>query len=311
VFNPKTQQREDVTKTQVHLFGSYRENIYLSPEYIAELETMSDKNKRKAWLGGSWDIVAGGIFDDVWDSDYHIVPRFKVPPTWRLDRSFDWGSSKPFSVGWWAESDGSDVQMPDGTWRSTVRGDVFRFMEWYGSSGKANQGLHMLANKIAEGIIEREIVAGVHGRVMPGPADGSIYDVENGNSIATDMARDVKIQIKNEVAKVYRGVTWVRADKSPGSRKHGWERLRTLLQNAHPVVVRNADGNLVRLPRERPGIFAMDNCKAFADLFPGLPRDEKDPDDVDTDAEDHIGDEVRYKALDMIVGSRGGKTKGT
>ena len=25
---------------------------------------------------------------------------------------FDWGSSKPFSVGWWAESDGSDVEIP-------------------------------------------------------------------------------------------------------------------------------------------------------------------------------------------------------
>lgn len=311
VFNPRTQQREDVTKTQVHLFGSYRENIYLAPEYIAELETMSDKNKRKAWLGGSWDIIAGGIFDDVWDSDYHIVPRFKIPSTWRLDRTFDWGSSKPFSVGWWAESDGSDIQMPDGTWRSTVRGDTFRFMEWYGSTGKANQGLHLLANKIAEGIIERELLAGVHGRVMPGAADGSIYDIENGNSVAADMARDVRVALPGKAPAVYRGVTWVRADKSQGSRKHGWERLRTLLDNAKPTYIKNSLGTVVRIPRERPGIFAMNNCVAFAELFPNLPRSEKDPDDVDTDAEDHIGDEVRYKALDMIVGARGGKTKGT
>lgn len=311
VFNPRTQRREDVVKTQVHLFGSYRENIYLSPEYIAELETMSDKNKRKAWLGGSWDIVAGGMFDDVWDSDYNVVPRFKIPATWRLDRSFDWGSSKPFSVGWWAESDGSDIQMPDGRWCSTVRGDCFRFMEWYGSTGKPNQGLQLLANKIAEGIIERELLAGVHGRVMPGPADGSIYDVENGNCIAADMARDVRISLNGGPLKTYRGVTWVRADKSPGSRKHGWERLRSLLKNAHPVTIRNAEGNIIRLPRERAGLFAMSNCTHFQDLFPNLPRDEKDTDDVDTEAEDHIGDETRYKALDMILGSRGGTTKGT
>jgi hypothetical protein len=28
---------------------------------------------------------------------------------------------------------------------------------------------------------------------------------------------------------------------------------------------------------------------------PVLPRDEKDPDDVDTEAEDHVADEARYR----------------
>jgi hypothetical protein len=66
VFNPRTGQREIVVKTQTHLFGSYKENKYLSPEYIAELEKITDPNRRKAWLEGSWDIVSGGMFDDVW-----------------------------------------------------------------------------------------------------------------------------------------------------------------------------------------------------------------------------------------------------
>jgi len=44
---------------------------------------------------------------------------------------------------------------------------------------------------------------------------------------------------------------------------------------------------------------------------PILPRSEKDPDDVDTDAEDHIGDEMRYKVLSTGTGARSGKTKGT
>lgn len=306
VFNPRTQQREDVVKTQVHLFGSYRENVYLSPEYIAELETMTDKNKRKAWLGGSWDIVAGGMFDDVWDSDYHVVAPFPIPHNWKIDRSFDWGSSKPFSVGWWAESDGSDVQLADGTWRSTVRGDLFRIAEWYGTTGKPNQGLTMLANDIAAGIIEREMALGLHGRVKAGPADNSIWDVENGNSIAADMARAVKVRGKLE-----RGVSWTRSDKSPGSRKHGWERVRGYLKNALPVYVKGKGDKPVRVPRERPGMYVFNTCTHFIDLFPTLPRDEKDPDDVNTEAEDHIGDEVRYKILSTVSGVRSGRTKGT
>lgn len=306
VFNPRTQQREDVIKTQVRLFGSYRENIYLAPEYIAELETMTDKNKRKAWLGGSWDIVAGGMFDDVWDSDYNIVKPFRIPDSWRIDRSYDWGSSKPFSVGWWAESDGSDVQLADGTWRSTVRGDLFRIAEWYGTTGKANQGLTMLASQIAEGIVARELAMGIHSRVKPGPADNSIWDIENGNSIAADMARPVRVN-----GKTYKGVSWNRSDKSPGSRKLGWDRIRTYLQAAHPQFVKGKDGKPIRVPRERPGLYAFNTCTYFIDLFPTLPRDEEDMDDVDTDAEDHIGDETRYRVLSAVTGSRSARTTGT
>lgn len=297
VFNPRTQQREDIIKTQVHLFGSYRENKYLSPEYVAELEGIKDPNKRKAWLGGSWDIIAGGMFDDVWDSNVHIITPFRIPHGWKLDRSFDWGSSRPFSVGWWAESDGSDVLLADGTVRRTVRGDIFRIGEWYGTSGKTNEGLRMLASDIAKGILERELNMGIFGRVAPGPADNSIFDTENGNSIAADMLHSQRI---NGVLR--KGVEWSRSDKSPGSRKHGWERIRKMLDNAKP----NKDGT----PREYPGMFAFNNCQKFKELFPILPRDEVDPDDVDTNAEDHIGDEVRYKILSLNLGAVIGRTIG-
>lgn len=297
VFNPKTKEKEDYETTQVHIFGSYKENIYLSPKYIAELTTMKDKNKRKAWLGGSWDVVAGGMFDDVWDTDVHKVRPFRIPNSWKIDRSFDWGSSKPFSVGWHAESDGTDYVDARGVVRSSVRGDIYRIAEWYGTTGKANQGLQLLASQISTGIIEREIALNLHGKVHIGPADGSIFDVENGNSIAVDMQKPVRI-----AGRVYPGVSWGRADKSDGSRIHGWEKLRTYLENAKP----SATG-----VREKPGYFVFDTCTHCLDLLPVLPRDELNPDDVDTEAEDHVGDEVRYRVLNSGVGATGGKTQGT
>jgi hypothetical protein len=306
VFNPRTQKREDVVKTQVHLFGTYRENKYLSPDYIAELESITDPNKRRAWLGGDWDIVAGGMFDDTWDRHQHIVRPFRLPQAWKLSRSFDWGSSKPFSVGWWAQSDGSDILTADGTWRSTVKGDQFRFAEWYGWSGKANTGLRMLAADIAAGIVERELTMGIHGRVQPGPADNSIWDSENGNSIAADMLKVVTVN-----GSKYRGVEWTRSDKSPGSRKDGWEKCRKYLRNSLRQYILTSSGARIPVPRERPGVFIFDNCKHFIDLVPTLPRDEEDMDDVDTEAEDHIGDEFRYQILSLVLGAKGGRTKGT
>lgn len=314
VFNPKTQKREDITKTQVHIFGSYMENKYLSPEYIVSLETITDPNKRKAWLMGSWDVVSGGMFDDVWDRTYNVVTSFDIPNSWRIDRSFDWGSSKPFSVGWWAESDGSDVVMKDGSIRHTIRGDLFRIYEWYGCvEGATNEGLRMLGEDIAKGIIERELKWGIYDKVNLGPADNSIFDVENGNSIAASMRKSVRI---NNIE--YPGVEWIRSDKSPGSRIAGWEKMRLYLKQAAPQYRDYEIRNSLRVPilesiepREQPGLFAFDRCIDFISQIPTLPRDEKNPDDVESSSEDHIADETRYKLLSIGVGAKSGKTTGT
>lgn len=274
VFNPQTQQREDITKTQVRIFGSYKENIYLDPEYVAELESITDPNKRKAWLWGDWDVVAGGAFDDVWREDIHIIPRFAIPKSWRLDRSFDWGSTHPFSVGFWAEADGTEVVLHNGKRFCPARGSLIRCHEFYGSKEiGTNQGIKMSGTDIAKNIvrIEKELLTQgwVKGKFRGGPADGQIYDKPqiDVESIAKKM-EDHK-------------VSWVRADKSPGSRKIGLELVRNALENA--------------LRGEGPGLYIMDHCIAAKSTLPTLPRDEDDPDDIDTDAEDHPYDDIRYR----------------
>jgi hypothetical protein len=213
----------------------------------------------KAWRFGLWDLISGGMFDDLWKPDVHVIPPFKVPQSWRLDRSFDFGSSRPFSVCWWAESDGTTA--PNG--RTYPRGSLFLISEWYGMQpNKPNEGLKMLAVDIAKGIVEREKAMGLAARIRPGPADSSIYDVVNGVCIADDMARH--------------GVRWERADKSPGSRKTGWERMRMFLKHARDN------------PTTEPGLYTFNTCRTgFIRTVPVLPRDEKDPDDADSDAEDH------------------------
>lgn len=306
VFNPRTQRDEDVVKTQVHLFGSFRENKYLPPEYIAELVSITDHNKKEAWLRGNWDIIAGGMFDTEWDSHCHVVRPFAIPPTWIIKRTFDWGSSKPFSVGFSAISDGTDAVLADGSVLRTIKGDIFRIGEWYGHDPKkVNTGLQLTNAKISEGIVRREIGLGIHHRCVPGPADGSIFDVVDGNSIAATMMKPVVID-----GKQYRGTVFTRADKSPGSRISGWDKLRQRLLNALPYV-RDEQGKMIPRVREEPGLFVFNTCTKFIELFPVVPRDEEKPDDVDTDAEDHIADEVRYLVLGEGTGGKSAKTHGT
>lgn len=277
---------------RVAIRGTLAENKILleaDPDYLMRIaEAARNESELEAWVNGSWDVTAGGMFDDLWDADVHILPNFMPPHDWRIDRSFDWGSSAPFSVGWWAESNGNDLYIPGYGTISTVRGDLFRINEWYGWNGNAEQpeGLKMLATEITEGIIERELEWGIHGRVKRGPADASIFDEENGNCIADDMAKPVRINKKR-----YKGVRWLAADKSAGSRKQGWEAMRKRFKHS-----KKKDGN----PREFPGLFVCESCDQFKRTVPSIPRDDKKLDDVNTDAEDHIADEVRYRVRNKV-----------
>lgn len=281
IFNPRTQQEEDSVKTQVRIFGSYRENRFLTPEYISDLENITDPNRRKAWLDGDWDIVAGGALDDVWDSDVHILPRFSIPPGWRITRSMDWGSSHPFSVAWWALANGEEVQVGPAT-RAFPKGTLIRVAELYGAANRGgmvfghNKGTKLSAQKLARAVRDYEaeliMLGWIPGKAFPGPADNQIYDVteRESGSIASKMEKE--------------GVYWVRSDKRSGSRVNGLQLIRDRLESA--------------VERNGPGLFVMNNCKAFINTVPALPRDEKKIDDVDTDAEDHAYDDTRYMVLD-------------
>ena len=279
VFNPQTQSNCIVTKTQTTIFGSYRENIYLPPEYIAELESITDENLRRAWLYGDWDIISGGAFDDLWRARTHVVPRFIVPKGWRLDRSFDWGSTHPFSVGWWAEANGEDaliVQAGEVFTFCPPAGTLIQFAEWYGAKEiGTNKGLKLSAYDIAEGIKKKEadlrLNGWILGNVWAGPADNQI-----GNVTEIDVEK-----IKDKMLE--KGVDWTASNKKPGSRVIGLQLARDRLQAA--------------LKGEGPAVYFMSNCVASISILPTLPRDKDAPDDIDTKSEDHIWDMMRYRLL--------------
>ena len=264
---------------RVAVHGELRENkilLHADPFYIQKIRAAArNKNEAKAWEFGSWDIVAGGICDDVWDPTYNVLPNFPfhlIPKQWSITRSYDHGQSKPFSCGWWAESNGEPFQY-EGQWIGAVPGYLIRISEWYGFTGEDNEGLRMLASDIAQGITDREDDWGIRVRVKRGVADSSIFDeVEPLKSVAGDMLK--------------KNVSWEHADKKPGSRKQGWQRMREYMWHAHP------DSNGFR---EEPGLFVCERCANFRRTVPVLPRSDKDLDDVNTNAEDHIGDETRYR----------------
>jgi hypothetical protein len=239
------------------------------PNYASRLHLVGAPELVRAWLEGDWDIVAGGMFSDLWNRKIHVLRPFEIPQGWKINRSFDWGGSKPFSVGWWAESDGT--QTPGQ--RHYPKGTLFRIGEWYGWTGIANKGLGWVPKQIAKGIKEREANFPWGNRVQPGPADPSIFDTAGReSSIASEMADH--------------GVSW-----NPGnnaSRVTRWQKMRSMMKNS------------LDFPMEDPGLFVFDTCvEGFLRTIPEAPRDAKKLDDLDTDSEDHVADEAGYRIMEV------------
>lgn len=267
---------DDEGNIRIRIHGHWSENKHLvenDPDYIAKIKSITDPNKRKAWLDGDWDIAAGAIFSELWRERIHVIEPFIIPDDWYINRSFDWGSSAPFSIGWWAESNGEEID--DG--RSWPAGTLFRIGEWYGceydkrGNPNYNVGIKMLSSDMADGVLEREAAMNIADRVDDGPADNSIWDGNDGTSIAEKMSEA--------------GVDWVRSNKKKGSRIQGVEEMNTRLKAS------------LQSPMESPGLFVFNTCRAFIALIPTLPTDPKNPDDVDTTGPDHGWDECRYRLL--------------
>lgn len=231
------------------------------PTYILRLRQSGSAALVKAWLEGNWDIVDGAFFDE-WDPTVHVLPTHewidRIPGYTERFRAMDWGSAKPFSVGWYAVS--------DGTW-GLPRGALLRYREWYGATGP-NKGLKMTAEKVAQGILERQRLH--NDPTRHGVADPAIWIVDGGPSIGETMA-------------IY-GCEWRRADNK---RLTGAEQVRQRLAG----TVDPATG------LRTPMLYFLDQCEDAIRTIPVLQHDEDNPEDLDTESEDHAYDEVRYACM--------------
>lgn len=273
---------EKVPKSKIWLAGSYIENEFCTKEDIANLHLSVANNPElaAAWLRCDWDAATkAGAVGSVWDRDVHIVPDFKIPRAWKLNRAMDWGSTEPFAIGWFAESNGEEF-IHDGKKYCYPQGTVIMFYEWYGTHKLGtNRGLGLTPRQIAHGVLMRDHDFAAKGildkghKVYPGPADNQIANVQR-----TDIET-----IKSTMAK--HGCRWSMSDKSPGSRVQGLQMLRQYLGNA--------------LTGEGKAFYVQRKCQATIKLLPSL---QPDGEDIAKDQEDHLYDMIRYRLLTRRLG---------
>lgn len=246
------------------------------PGYADRIRGLGDPVLIKAYLEGSFDVLSGGMFDDIFSDQVHIIKPFVIPRSWYIDRAFDMGTGKPFCVSWFAQSDGTQARMADGSMRNFPRGTIFQIGEWYGWNGKPDEGSRRTPDQIALGI--KRIEEKFQRPVAPGPADTAIFDSDAyGNSVADAMVRAA-------------GIQWGRADKRSGTRAGGW------------AMIRNHLSASIDPRSDRPGLYFFPNCvhtvRTMKNAIRGLVKVE----DLMDHYEDHALDTLRYRILSGIMG---------
>lgn len=252
--------------SHVHIPSFFYENptILAQPDYLKILHSDRNLNRRLAWLFNKWDITSGGVIDDLWSRVHHVIEPLphELLGKAKLSVVMDWGSSKPYGIIFVA-----DIFEPftfEG--KHFLKGDVVIFDELYGSTGE-NKGTNETPSQVQDHVLKK--IQEKRYNVSKYLADNQIFN-------------DIGIP---SIASYFTKIRFKPVTKGQNSRVQTLNILREKLENALPDKFNH---------REKTGLFVTKNCLNWIATVPVMPRDEKNPEDADSSAEDHLYDATRY-----------------
>lgn len=236
------------------------------PGYRESLQKLPPK-LRAAWLEGRWDVYEGQFFEDFRPDP----PPDKGDPA-TLRKEHRWCHViQPFDIprGWtiYRSYDwGYGKPFSFGWWAVDYDGVIYRILELYGCTQTPNEGVRWTVDRQMEEArrLEREH-PWLKNREIIGVADPSIWDGSKGDSVAdTGMKYGLFF--------------------SPGvnDRIPGWMQV-------HHRLAFDEEGYAQ--------MYIFSGCQAFIRTIPLLQYDQHRPEDLDTQGEDHVADEVRYMCM--------------
>jgi len=272
VFRDKTTKtKKSEGWTSIYIPARMDDNPYLDVEGYEGTFTALSPERAKALRDGDWDVVAGAALSML-DRQTHQIRAFTPPRHWTHIMAIDWGTAKPFSVGWYVISEGATLT-GKGRWPDAYLppGAIIRFNEWYGWNGEADMGSRRSSSMVAEGILDMEERLGLP-PIDIRVGDPQMWASQDGPSPQQNM----------------RSATGGRFLLRQGrrDRKANYTTMVERLMGEY----QNADE-----PRQ-PGFFITENCANFWRTIPGLTLDELEPDKgpATRHQEDHVYDEACF-----------------
>lgn len=258
LFIDRVYEEGEIPEEYVFIQALATDNVALmksQPDYLKQLDALPPKIK-EAWRYGKWDVYEGQFFEDFADRPDYYHDRTWTHVIEPFEVPDDWKIYRSFDWGY-------NKPFSCGWWAVDYEGVVYRILELYGCTKTPNEGVKWTPPQVFAEIAryEREH-RWLKGKKIFGVADPAIWNAETGKSIA-DVAAE-------------HGVFFSKGDHE---RINGWMQVHYRFafdENGFPMM------------------YIFKNCKAFIRTIPLLLYDEHKPEDLDTDGEDHVADEVRY-----------------
>lgn len=245
------------------------DNQYISKEYIKQLESLPPQ-LRKAYLEGSWDIFAGQYFPE-WDYRRHVITPF-VPQGKVIVGGMDWGRAKPFSFHL---ATVEKVFFRDDAGDSTSFFRTKTFFETYGTEKTPEEWSQVIKEQLKGKFnLKLSDVSWVQ-------ADPTIFNKGNDNGVS------IRDQFFND------DESWRCLKPAKNDRIPGWTIMKQWLSDA---------------PDGKPYWQVTSNNLNLIRTLPELIHDESPhEEDVNSDGEDHAGDDQRYmlRGVKLIDGMTG------
>jgi len=240
------------------LVGDNKALMESDPDYVHQLEALPAK-LRAAWLEGRWDVYEGQFFEEFADDERHYGDRLWTHVIEPFEVPESWQIYRSFDFGY-------AKPFSFGWWAVDYEGRLYRILELYGCTEDPNTGVKWEPARIFREAaqVEREH-RWLKGKQIHGVADPSIWDGSRGESIADHAAKE----------QLY-------FQKGINDRLAGWMQVHYRMAFDEGGV---------------PMMYVFKNCRAFIRTMPILMYSETKPEDLDTDGEDHVADEVRYMCM--------------
>jgi hypothetical protein len=254
----------DYSKKFCYIPAKADDNPHLDEGYWRMLHTLP-AHQRAAFRDGSWDMFIGQALQE-WSRIHHVVKPIPVPPNAPLFMTFDWGFGAPFSIGWWwLDSDGR----------------FYRFAEWYGWNGTPNVGLRLADSEIAQGIIKREQAMRLNLE-----RDGVI------NPQIVRLCDPTCFNKKPDYKGGGQGTSTAEEFRKMGLVLRPGDPSRSLkLRQFHQRLLVPTDDKTQQV-NGVPMMQVYDSCIHFIRTIPNIVVNPNNPEDIDTDGEDHCYDEA-------------------
>lgn len=252
-------EAKDGELTRLYIPSLVTDNPYIDKDYIRQLENKPEA-LRRAYLYGDWDAFEGQVFTEWQDDPAHYGDGLGSHVINPFPIPTSWRRFMSFDHGF-------TRPFSVGWWAVSPDGTAYRYREWYGCvRDQPNTGLKLTPREIADGILKREEEETRENLPIIRVADPAIFDESRGESVARQMEPTL-------------GRPGVYFRKGENARIAGKMQLHSRLR---------MDDN------GRAGLYVFSTCRDFIRTIPSLPYADDNPEDVDTDAEDHAYDETRY-----------------